>query len=80
MKRRTFIALLGGAAAWPLPLRAQPKEYPPVETTGFLTLTSGAAMLSWLGLACTYGMGANPAPLATAILIARRSSYCSFVT
>jgi putative ABC transport system substrate-binding protein len=43
VRRRAFIALLGGAAAWPLVVRAQPK----IATVGFLGTGSVATQNSW---------------------------------
>src|SRR4051812_16935240 len=37
MRRRTFLALLGGTAEWPLPVRAQPSSIPVI---GFLSSAS----------------------------------------
>ena len=46
MKRRAFIAALGGAAAWPLVARAQQQQPVKVWRVGYLTPASAADQVS----------------------------------
>ena len=59
MRRREFISLLGGAAAWPLTARAQqPAEQTTMRTIGFLGPASAASFVSYLD-AFHRGLGAT---------------------